>query len=245
MDELFLTTQPAHLQRQFSDKLSAEERDLHPRGHAAGPLEKRQPAGCQTGRRRFATGQNLRRIATGFILRLLCGHSDFPASILLSCPNSTGQFGQSLALYERIMSDEAMSNFTPRAQQVLALARKEADRFNHNVIGTEHLLLGLIKLGQGVAVNVLQKMGLDLETVRWTSRNRRHRSRPEDDRQHSLHAAREEGSRPGEARGQESEPHLHRHGTHPARPAARGRWRGGAHPAGASTWTSSRRGRKF
>jgi len=64
------------------------------------------------------------------------------------------------------MSEEAMSNFTPRAQQVLALARKEADRLNHNFLGTEHLLLGLIKLGQGVAVNVLQKMGLDLETVR-------------------------------------------------------------------------------
>jgi len=59
-----------------------------------------------------------------------------------------------------------MQNFTPRAQQVLALARKEADRFNHNFVGTEHLLLGLIKLGQGVAVNVLQKLGLDLETVR-------------------------------------------------------------------------------
>ena len=43
-----------------------------------------------------------------------------------------------------------MNNFTPRAQQVLALARKEADRFNHNYVGTEHLLLGLIKLGQGV-----------------------------------------------------------------------------------------------
>ena len=61
---------------------------------------------------------------------------------------------------------EPMSNFTPRAQQVLALARKEADRFHHNYIGTEHLLLGLINLGQGVAVNVLQKMGLDLDTVR-------------------------------------------------------------------------------
>jgi ATP-dependent Clp protease ATP-binding subunit ClpC len=59
-----------------------------------------------------------------------------------------------------------MNNFTPRAQQVLALARKEADRFNHNYVGTEHLLLGLIKLGQGVAVNVLQKMGLDMDTVR-------------------------------------------------------------------------------
>src|ERR1700732_2554983 len=59
-----------------------------------------------------------------------------------------------------------MNDFTPRAQQVLALARKEAERFKHNYVGTEHLLLGLIKLGQGVAVNVLQKMGLDLETVR-------------------------------------------------------------------------------
>ena len=49
---------------------------------------------------------------------------------------------------------------------MLALARKEADRFHHNYIGTEHLLLGLINLGQGVAVNVLQKMGLDLDTVR-------------------------------------------------------------------------------
>ena len=64
------------------------------------------------------------------------------------------------------MSEDNMNNFTPRAQQVLALARKEADRFNHNFVGTEHLLLGLIKLGQGVAVNVLQRMGLDLENVR-------------------------------------------------------------------------------
>ena len=55
-------------------------------------------------------------------------------------------------------NEESMNNFTPRAQQVLALARKEADRFNHNFVGTEHLLLGLIKLGQGVAVNVLQNV---------------------------------------------------------------------------------------
>lgn len=49
---------------------------------------------------------------------------------------------------------------------MLALARKEADRFNHNYVGTEHLLLGLIKLGQGVAVSVLERLGLDLDTVR-------------------------------------------------------------------------------
>lgn len=62
--------------------------------------------------------------------------------------------------------DEALSNFSPRAQQVLGLARKEADRFNHNFVGTEHLLLGIIALGQGVAVNVLRKMGVVLEVVR-------------------------------------------------------------------------------
>ena len=56
--------------------------------------------------------------------------------------------------------------FTPRARQVIILARKEADRFNHSYIGTEHLLLGIIKLGSGVAFNVLRSMGIDFETVR-------------------------------------------------------------------------------
>lgn len=61
---------------------------------------------------------------------------------------------------------EELKNFSPRAQQTLALARQEAERFNHNFVGTEHLLLGLIQLGQGVAVNVLGKMKIDLEVVR-------------------------------------------------------------------------------
>lgn len=61
---------------------------------------------------------------------------------------------------------ESMSNFTPRAQQVLALARKEADRFHHNFVGTEHLLLGLIHLGQGTAVTVLGRQGVNLEAAR-------------------------------------------------------------------------------
>jgi hypothetical protein len=63
-------------------------------------------------------------------------------------------------------AEETASNFTPRAQRVLALARQEANRFNHNFVGTEHLLLGLIRLDQGTAVNALQKMGLDLNLVR-------------------------------------------------------------------------------
>ena len=65
-----------------------------------------------------------------------------------------------------IEPQEAMSNFTPRAQQVLALARKEADRFNHNFVGTEHLLLGLIALGQGTAVKVLENLGPGLDVIR-------------------------------------------------------------------------------
>ncbi|MCX6356661.1 MAG: ATP-dependent Clp protease ATP-binding subunit, partial [Candidatus Aureabacteria bacterium] len=56
--------------------------------------------------------------------------------------------------------------FTDRARRVIILARKEADRFNHNYIGTEHLLLGLIRLGQGVAVSVLRRKGIDFETIR-------------------------------------------------------------------------------
>ncbi len=64
------------------------------------------------------------------------------------------------------ITTETVRNFTPRAQQVLGLSRQEADRFNHNFVGTEHLLLGLIRLGQGTAVAVLGKMGLNLETVR-------------------------------------------------------------------------------
>jgi len=58
------------------------------------------------------------------------------------------------------------SNFTPRAQEALGLARKESDRLHHNYLGTEHVLLGLIALGQGVAVNVLSGLGLNLENVR-------------------------------------------------------------------------------
>ena len=59
-----------------------------------------------------------------------------------------------------------LGNFTPRAKQVIALAHKEAERLNHNFIGTEHILLGLIKEGKGVAVNVLKNLGLNLENVR-------------------------------------------------------------------------------
>ena len=56
--------------------------------------------------------------------------------------------------------------FTNRAKQVIKLAKKEAQRLNHNYLGTEHLLLGLLKLGQGIAVNVLRNMSVDFDIVR-------------------------------------------------------------------------------
>ena len=59
-----------------------------------------------------------------------------------------------------------MDNFTPRSKQVLILAEKEAQNFSHDSIGTEHLLLGLLRLGQGVAVSILKSMGLNLESIR-------------------------------------------------------------------------------
>jgi len=60
-----------------------------------------------------------------------------------------------------------MLDFTPAANQTLRLAREEAVRLHHNYVGTEHLLLGLVKLGRGFAVKVLQQMGIDLGMIRF------------------------------------------------------------------------------
>ena len=56
--------------------------------------------------------------------------------------------------------------FTDRARKVMALANQEAQRFNHDYIGTEHILLGLVKEGSGVGANVLKNLGVDLRKVR-------------------------------------------------------------------------------
>ncbi|MEW5758486.1 MAG: ATP-dependent Clp protease ATP-binding subunit [Candidatus Omnitrophota bacterium] len=58
------------------------------------------------------------------------------------------------------------NRFTERARKVIILSKEEARRFNHDYIGTEHMLLGLIREGEGVAATVLQKLGLDLESIR-------------------------------------------------------------------------------
>lgn len=57
--------------------------------------------------------------------------------------------------------------FSERARRALALAQEEAQRFNHNYIGTEHILLGLIRETEGAAARVLSSLSIDLSKVRW------------------------------------------------------------------------------
>ncbi|GBD13816.1 Negative regulator of genetic competence ClpC/MecB [bacterium HR24] len=61
---------------------------------------------------------------------------------------------------------DRFEKFTERARRVLTLAQEEALRFNHNYIGTEHILLGLVREGEGVAAKVLANLGVDLNKVR-------------------------------------------------------------------------------
>ena len=56
--------------------------------------------------------------------------------------------------------------FTDRARRVMQMAIKEAERFNHEYIGTEHILLGLVREGSGVAATVLKNLGVGLHDIR-------------------------------------------------------------------------------
>ena len=118
---------------------------------------------------------------------------------------------------------DRFDKFTDRARKVLTLAQDEAQRFNHNYIGTEHLLLGLVREGEGVAARVLENMNVELPKVRTavefiigrgdrpvvgevglTPRAKR-----------VIELAIDEARRLG--------PQLHRHGAPPARARPRGR----------------------
>ncbi len=69
-------------------------------------------------------------------------------------------------LARAFVSSPSLSTFTPGARWTLELARQEAPRLHHNFVGTEHVLLGLLTLEEGVVPNVLKKMGLNREAVR-------------------------------------------------------------------------------
>src|SRR5690349_2245159 len=87
-----------------------------------------------------------------------------PAPTLFG-PRSCGSQGRRKAL--RSFGDHRMyERFTDRARKVMQLANQEAQRFNHEYIGTEHILLGLVKEGSGVAASVLKNLDVDLRKIR-------------------------------------------------------------------------------
>lgn len=59
-----------------------------------------------------------------------------------------------------------LEKFTSRARKVIVLARDEAERFNHNYLGTEHILLGILRDGEGIAIQAIENLGIDIEELR-------------------------------------------------------------------------------
>src|SRR5690606_14177719 len=84
---------------------------------------------------------------------------EFSASpvVTLGCDDASQPASEELLMFER---------FTDRARRVVVLAQEEAKMLNHNYIGTEHILLGLIHQGEGVAAKALESLGISLDAVR-------------------------------------------------------------------------------
>src|SRR5207244_97384 len=80
-----------------------------------------------------------------------------PPCQLATVPAARAGQSETACMYER---------FTDRARKVMLLAKQETQRFNHEYIGTEHILLGLVKEGSGVAANVLKNLDIDLRKIR-------------------------------------------------------------------------------
>ena len=85
--------------------------------------------------------------------------------------------------------------FTDRARKVMQLANQEAQQFNHEYIGTEHILLGLLKEGSGMAANVLKNLDVDSANPTRSGKGHTERARPGHDTQVTADAPLEEGHR--------------------------------------------------
>ena len=131
---------------------------------------------------------------------------------------------QSLAR-DRPSGRRVFERFTDRARRVVVLAQEEARLLNHNYIGTEHILLGLIHEGEGVAAKALESLGISPGGRPHPGRGDHRPGRLVAQRPHPLHAPRQEGPRAVAPRGAAARPQLHRHRAHPPRPHPRGRGR--------------------
>ena len=112
--------------------------------------------------------------------------------------------------------------FTERARRVVVLAQEEARMLNHNYIGTEHILLGLIREGEGVAAKALESLGISLEAVRQQVEKiiGRGQQAPSGHIPFTPRAKKVLELSLREATG--ARPQLHRHRAHLARPDPRG-----------------------
>ncbi len=110
--------------------------------------------------------------------------------------------------------------FTERARQVVVLAQEEARTLKHNYIGTEHILLGLLREEEGLAARVLESLDITVERVRSQVVRIVGSGEEVTSGQIPFTPARQEGARAGAARGALARPQLHRHRAHPARPRA-------------------------
>ena len=113
----------------------------------------------------------------------------------------------------------------------MVLAQDEARALKHNYIGTEHILLGLLREEEGLAARVLESLDITVEEVRAQVARIVGQGDEVTTGQIPVHAARQEGARAGAARGSVTGPQLHRHRAHPARARARERRRRCANPA--------------
>lgn len=122
--------------------------------------------------------------------------------------------------------------FTDRARRIVVLAQEEARMLRHNYIGTEHLLLGMIHEGQGIAAQVLTTMDVNLQAVR-TEIERIVGARSNPARlPHPIHPTCETAPRAQPQTGAEVRTQLHRQRTPPAWPAGSRRGRRSSDPAG-------------
>ena len=91
-------------------------------------------------------------------------------------------------------SDEMFKKFTDRARRVVVLAQEEARMLNHNYVGTEHILLGLIHEGEGVAAKALESLGISLDAVRQQVEEIIGQGQQAPSESYPVHAPRQEGA---------------------------------------------------
>jgi excisionase family DNA binding protein len=101
--------------------------------------------------------EDQRRFSRAEMTRFLARGHDNASVSYLPAPPASGSFSNGSGHFDK---------FNERAGKVLSLAQEEAQRFNHNYIGTDHLLLGLVREGDGVAAKVLNNLGVELNKVR-------------------------------------------------------------------------------